>query len=84
MKGKIDALRARLKSMSSSDRASSKASIQAEIDSLRDDNKAFREKLQASFKETRTNLKSEYDEKYISELDKIKSTGSFQKGKKRK
>lgn len=51
-----------------------KAKFQAEIKSLREE-----------AKEKKTNLKEEYQEKYLQELDKIKQDASFAKvSKKRK
>lgn len=84
MKAKIEFLRAKLKSMSKSEKATNKESIKAEIAGLREDNKAMRESLRSAFKQTKVDLKTEYDEKYISELDKIRNTSSFQKVSKRK
>ena len=84
MKAKIESLRAKLKNMSKSEKAANKESIKAEIAGLREDNKAMRESLRAAFKQIKADLKTEYDEKYISELDKIRNTSSFQKVSKRK
>lgn len=78
---KIDSLRDRLKNMSKEQKAANRDSIRSEIDGLRADNKAIREQLQAEFKQTKTNLSTEYDNKYISELDKIRNTKSFRRGK---
>lgn len=94
MQGKIDSLRAKLKSMSKDEKARNKESIQNQIASLREDNKQERIRLNEEFKssssslrtahkEERTRLKEEYDEKYISELDKIRSTSKFQKSSKK-
>ena len=90
MQGKIDNLREQLKSMSREDKNSNKERIYNEIASLRESNKRQRTMLQEQFKASstslrtdhkteRTRLKEEYDQKYIDELDKIRSEKKFQK-----
>jgi len=94
MQGKIDDLRNFLKGMSKEQRAQNKEKIYNVIASLREDNKRERIRLQAEFKASsnslrsdhkteRTRLKDEYDEKYIQELDKIRSDSSFKKASKK-
>lgn len=95
MQVKIDNLRQKLKGMSKEEKARNKERIYGQIDSLRADNKAQRQRLAESFKaasgslrtehkEERSRLKDEYDEKYLQELDKIRSESKFQKVSKRK
>ena len=90
MQGKIDNLREQLKSMSREDKSANKERIYNEIASLRESNKQQRKMLQEQFKASstslrtdhkteRTRLKEEYDQKYIDELDKIRSEKKFQK-----
>ena len=90
MQGKIDNLREQLKSMSREDKSANKERIYNEIASLRESNKRQRTMLQEQFKASstslrtdhkteRTRLKEEYDQKYIDELDKIRSEKKFQK-----
>ena len=55
--------------------------IQSEIAKLREDNDTIRAKLQEEHLAERSKLKDEYDEKYISELNKIKSNSNFVKTK---
>lgn len=91
----IDNLRQKLKGMSKKEKARNKERICGQIDSLREDNKEQRQRLADSFKaasgslrtehkEERSRLKDEYDEKYLQELDKIRSESKFQKVSKRK
>lgn len=95
MQVKIDNLRQKLKGMSKEEKARNKERIYGQIDSLRADNKAQRQRLAESFKaasgslrtehkEERSRLNDEYDEKYLQELDKIRSESKFQKVSKRK
>lgn len=77
MKEKINSLRSRLKNMSKAQKAANRDDIMSEIDGIRAENKAAKDQLQEAFKKTKTDLKTEYDDKYVAELDKIKSTGSF-------
>ena len=95
MQGKIDALRAKLKSMSKADKESNKERIYSEIDSLREENSKERERLQEQFstdtknlrgvhKEEKSKLKDYYDEKYMQELDNLRSSSEFTKTSKRK
>lgn len=95
MQGKIDDLRELLKDMSKEEKASKKERIYNLIGSLREDNKKERLRLQEEFKsssdslrsdhkEERTRLKEEYDEKYIQELDKIRSDSTFKRAPKKK
>ena len=83
MRSKFDSLRAKIKGMSKSEKEASSEGIRAQIANLREDNKAIREKLQTAFKGKREDIKGEYEGKYIQELDKIRSTSSFVKPKKR-
>lgn len=78
-KAEIASIRERLKGMSKEDKLKNRESLQAEIDGLRENNRSVREQLRAEFKKTKTNLKDEYDNKYMDELDKIKSTKEFVK-----
>ena len=95
MQGEIDRLRNKLKNMSKEEKARKKERIYEQIASLREDNREERIRLQAEYKaqssslrtehkEERTRLKEEYDEKYIQELDKIRSDSKFKKVAKRK
>lgn len=95
MQANIDNLRQKLKGMSKEEKARNKERIYGQIDSLRANNKAQRQRLAESFKaasgslrtehkEERSRLKDEYDEKYLQELDKIRSESKFQKVSKRK
>lgn len=93
-KGKIDNLRSRLKGMSKKQKERERPKIQAEIDKLRDQNKQKRLSIQEDSKTVktsyrddhkteRTKLKNEYDQKYVDELDKIRSESRYQKVSKR-
>ena len=95
MQGKIDDLREKLKSMTPKQKEANRDHINSLIGSLREKNKQERAYLQEQFKSSssslreghkqeKTNLKEEYDQKYVDELDKIRSTKSFQKVSKRK
>lgn len=95
MRAKIDRLKSKLKNMSKSEKKRNKERIQGQITSLREDNKAERKALMEDFKASRSSLRSdhktektrlynEYDQKYVDELDKIRSTARFQKVSKRK
>lgn len=95
MQSKIDSLRRKLKYMSKEDRSRKKEGIYNQINSLREENKAQREhlseifksasgKLRTEHKDESSRLKGEYDEKYLQELDKIRSDSKFQKVSKRK
>lgn len=84
IQGKIDAIRKRIENMSAKSKALAREKIQAEIDSLREENDAFREELNAGFKQTRSDLKTEYDAKYESELENIRNNKAFQKAGKSK
>ena len=59
-------------------------SIMAEISGLREDNKRFRDQLKTEFAKTKSDLKTEHDEKYMQELDKIKNNSAFKAVKKSK
>ncbi len=94
MQGEIDNLRAKLKRMSKEEKSRNKERIYEEIASLRDENKQERIRLQEEFKassaalrtshkEERARLKEEYDQKYVDELDKMRSDSKFQKTSKR-
>ena len=95
MRAKIERLREKLKGMSKEEKTRNKERIYGQIESLREDNKQERQRLQEAFKaastalrsahkDERTRLKNEYDEKYLQELDKIRSESKFQKISKRK
>ena len=95
MRAKIDRLKAKLKRMSKGEKRRNKERIQGQIASLREDNKAERKALMEDFKASRSSLRTdhktektrlynEYDQKYVDELDKIRSTARFQKVSKRK
>ena len=73
MNKKIENLREMLKGMSKEERKERKAEIYAQIKSLRLENK-----------ERKAQLKKEYDEKYLTELDKIKGDTKMQKESKKK
>lgn len=90
MNKKIETLRATLSSMSKFEKAKNKELISNQIASLREANAKKREELQAQFQSTssslrethrneRSRLKDEYDEKYVEELDKIKSEAQYLK-----
>lgn len=92
MQKQIDSLRNRLSNMSAVDKKKNRERISANISALREQNAAERERLNAEFqaqskslrsaqKETNANLKTEYDDKYLSELEKIKANPAFQKAK---
>lgn len=92
---KIQSLRDQLKSMSSAEKKANKEFIQSIIDGLRDQNKKDRLELQESFSNDRKSLndahsekkkalKEEYDEKYLQELDKIRSESEYVKKSKKK
>lgn len=90
MQVKIDTLRNSLKNMSTKDKAKNKEKIYNEIASLREENKQQRARLTEQLKELITNLSTahkeektrlteEYDQKYIDELDQIRSESQYQK-----
>ena len=90
MQVKIDILRNSLKNMSTKDKAKNKEKIYNEIASLREENKQQRARLTEQLKELTTNLSTahkeektrlteEYDQKYIDELDQIRSESQYQK-----
>lgn len=92
MQTQIDSLKNKLSAMSAADKKKNRERISASISALREENAAERERLNAEFqaqskslratqKETNANLKTEYDEKYASELEKIKANPAFQKTK---
>ena len=85
---KIDSLRKQLKSMNKKEKSANKERIKNEIESLREDNANKRKDLQEAFKSSRTDLneghkqersrlKDEYDQKYVDELDKIRSESRY-------
>lgn len=95
MQSKIESLRAQLKSMSKEEKAARRESINAEIQTLRASNAESRALIQKSMKSyntamrnehkrVRESLKTEYDEKYLDELEKIKADENFQRTKKSK
>ena len=79
LQNKIDSIRKRLDGMTSESKAKIREKLQLEIDGLREENNAFREELNTEFKQTSSNLKTEYDAKYESELESIRSNKAFQK-----
>lgn len=95
MRAKINNLRQMLKGMGKAEKARNKERIYSLIGSLREENKEMRRQLSEDFKSDssslrtdhkneRSRLKEKYDEKYIQELDKIRSESKFQKTSKRK
>ena len=84
MQNKIDSLRAQLKNMSKEQKAQVREKFMLEIDSMREENKAFRTQLKEAFKKTKSDLNTEYDDKYLAELDKIRNTAGFKAAKKAK
>lgn len=95
MRAKIDNLRQMLKGMGKAEKARNKERIYSLIGFLREENKEMRRQLSEDFKSDssslrtdhkneRSRLKEKYDEKYIQELDKIRSESKFQKTSKRK
>ena len=83
MQSKIDSLQDKIKSMSKSEKRKYRETIQNQITMLREENKARRKELSEQLKNFRSETKELYDEKYISELDKIKSDSKFIKVKKK-
>lgn len=83
MQSKIDSLRDKLKRMSKTEKRKHRDTIQNQITMLREENKARRKELSEQLKNFRSETKELYDEKYISELDKIKSDSKFIKIKKK-
>lgn len=83
MQSKIDSLRDKLKRMSKFEKRKHRETIQNQITMLREENKSRRKELSEQLKNFRTETKELYDEKYISELDKIKSDSKFIKIKKK-
>ena len=92
MQKQIDSLRNKLSNMSAVDKKKNRERISSTISVLREQNAAERERLNTEFqaqskslrtaqKETNANLKTEYDDKYASELEKIKANPAFQKAK---
>lgn len=79
IQNKIDVIRKRLEGMTAKSKSLVREKIQKEIDGLREENNAFRLELNEGFKQTRTNLKTEYDNKYASELEQIRNNPAFQK-----
>ena len=90
MENRIQSLRDKVKRMSASDKSRNRDRVSAIISGLRAQNQAERERLNAEFKSqsegirtekktTNQNLKTEYDEKYASELERIKATPGFQR-----
>lgn len=82
IKSDIASLREKLSNMSMAEWNKNAERIQSEIAKLKEDIVTSREKLKEAHKTEKSRLKEEYDEKYISELDKIKSNAQFQKSKK--
>lgn len=90
MENRIQSLRDKVKRMSASDKTRNRDRVSAIISNLRAQNQAVREQLNAEFKSqsdgirtekktTNQNLKTEYDKKYASELERIKATPGFQR-----
>lgn len=88
MNQKIKSLRLALENMSKEDRARNREEIRSEIASLRAENRAKREELSAEYKKDAEgiyddhktkaeNIRKEADDKYASELDKIKSEEKY-------
>lgn len=93
MNQKIDTLRTMLKNMSKEDRKANKERVQGLIADLRSENKAKREELTAQFKADSANItvtskanaegiRKDADDRYASELAKIKSEEKYQAKKK--
>lgn len=81
---KIESLKMQMQSMDQKklnkfEQAANKANFNKMIDSLRAESEKVRTKLQEEFSEKKTSLNDEYDKKYDDELEKIRSTESFQK-----
>lgn len=83
-KSKIDKLRKELNNMSMDDWNKHAERIQSEIAKLREDNSTIRARLQVEYSAERSKLKDEYNEKYMSELDKIKNDSKYLKTVKKK
>lgn len=90
MENRINTLREKVKRMSAFDKTRNRDRVSAIISNLRAQNQAVREQLNAEFKSqsegirterktTNENLKTEYDDKYASELERIKATPGFQR-----
>jgi len=77
MQSKIDSLRDKLKRMSKFEKRKHRDAIQNQINMLREENKSKRKELSEQLKNFRTETKELYDEKYVSELDKIRSDSKF-------
>lgn len=88
MTQKIDSLRARLKGMSKEDRARNRDAIQSQIATLRDENRAKREELSSQYKQDAQGIydshkqkaegiRKQADDRYASELEKIKSEDKY-------
>lgn len=84
IKSDIESLREKLSSMSMAEWNMHAESIRNEIAKLKDDIISSREKLKEEHSNEKSRLKEEYDEKYASELDKIKSNSKFVKTTKRR
>ena len=93
MNSKIDALRTMLKGMSKEDRKANRERVQGLIAELRSENKAKRDELSAQFKVDSANITADHktkaegirkdaDDRYASELAKIKSEEKYQTKKK--
>lgn len=73
MQREIATLRAKFKGMSKEERAENRGAIQKEINRLRSLNASRRKAIMAQYAADAGSLKTEYDEKYEDELDKIRS-----------
>lgn len=74
---------AALREENNSVREKLKSEFQSTSDGLRSELSSSKRGLRDTHKEERARLGKEYEEKYINELDKIKSTSSFQRTRKR-
>lgn len=77
MQREIATLRAKFKGMSKEERAENRGAIQKEIKRLRSLNAMRRNAIMAQYRSDATGLAEDYDEKYISELEKIRSESAL-------
>lgn len=95
MKSKIESLRQQLKGMPKEQKAQMRENISSQIQSIREQNRQVRESLNAEFKtrsgeakdshrENASRIREEYEQKYISELEKMRNDKSFKKAAKAK
>lgn len=94
-KSKIESLRQQLKGMSKEKKAQMREQISSQIQSVREQNKQVRESLNSLFKtnsgyardehkENTSKLRDEYEQKYISELEKMRSDTKFKQASRSK